>query len=124
MIKRRGGRVGRVKMPDTVHTQVLAVRLDPKLKFGVALAARAQHRSMTSFVEWQIARAVRDAEVEGLGKVTDLVEKLWDYSELERLRRMKKICPSLMTYEETTMVDLDDVTMKFPPRRKKKGGEE
>jgi hypothetical protein len=41
------------------RTELVSVRIDPKLRFAVELAARKQRRTSSSFVEWAIEEAVK-----------------------------------------------------------------
>jgi hypothetical protein len=41
------------------RTELVSVRIDPKLRFAVELAARKQRRTASSFVEWAIEEAIK-----------------------------------------------------------------
>ncbi|MBK9656910.1 MAG: ribbon-helix-helix protein, CopG family [Rhodanobacteraceae bacterium] len=60
--------------PDEVLGQ-LTIRLSSKLKFGLELLARAQHRSLSQAVEWALqaglARKVAKTGRQGSGLVMD-----------------------------------------------------
>jgi predicted transcriptional regulator len=100
---RKGG--GKLNRSETV-----TVRLDPKLNYLCELAARAQRRTKSSFIEWAIA--------DSLGSVTlpevvewesdevrqvNLQEKaseLWHVDEPDRVAALALIAPALLTHEE------------------------
>jgi hypothetical protein len=92
------------------RSETVTVRLDPKLNYLCELAARAQRRTKSSFIEWSIA--------ESLGTVTlpevtrspfddscdvSLKEKasdLWQVDEADRVVALAFIAPALLTHEE------------------------
>jgi hypothetical protein len=41
------------------RSEIVTVRLDPKLRFAVELAARKQRRTASSFIEWAITEAIK-----------------------------------------------------------------
>lgn len=97
---RRGGRLNR---SDTV-----TVRFDPTLNYLSELAARAQRRTKSSFIEWAVEQALRHVKVEGtqspfdddLRSVAHLAPDLWDVDESDRLAKLAFHAPALLTHEE------------------------
>ncbi len=100
------GAGGRMTRSETVQ-----VRLDPKLKYLAELAARMHRRSLSSFVEWAVQKAV-DTQVVGdprfgptgenpfeelLGAAS---EKLWDVDEADRFVKLAQLYPHLLTHDE------------------------
>lgn len=94
------------------RTETVTVRLDPKLNYLCELAARAQRRTKSSFIEWAIADslgAVSLPEVTAMGDPYDesrdvtLREKashLWQVDEPDRTVALALIAPALLNHEE------------------------
>lgn len=101
---RRGG--GKLNRSETV-----TVRLDPKLNYLCELAARAQRRTKSSFIEWAIEHALDDVPIPGERKnaaghfptIADRSADLWDVEEPDRLMALAYLAPSLLTHEEQVM---------------------
>ena len=87
------------KAPPNTQTKVetLTIRVSPKMKFGLELLARKQHRNLTSVADWALYKALKDP-VEGLSE--GLLEEVWDPYEPDRLVKLALKCPELLTYEE------------------------
>jgi hypothetical protein len=86
------------------RTELLAIRFDPRLKYLVDIAARGQHRSVSSFIEETVERAVNDAEIASLGglviTIASVADELWDVDEPDRFFRLASRFPALLTYNE------------------------
>ncbi len=90
------------------RTQVVTIRLDPKLRYLVELAARKHRRTVSSFLEWAAEQSLSRVLLhEGTGyngdedvSVADMAGKLWDVDEAERLVRLALLYPELLTHEE------------------------
>jgi len=86
------------------RSQVVTVRLDPKLKFAAELAARKQRRTISSFIEWAVEKAVRDVEVlnnaDIKGTVWQAMMLVWDVEEADRLVKLALNFPELLTFDE------------------------
>ena len=99
--RRSGG--GKLSRSETV-----TVRLDPKLNYLCELAARAQRRTKSSFIEWAISEALKAVRIPGTSQAyghddqstDDLASALWDVDELDRLLALAFSAPVLMTHEE------------------------
>jgi len=101
------------KKGEVLRSETLTVRLTPKIKYGLELQARKQHRTLAGVVEWAIERGLND-EVDGLtkkitvesdsgnveGRNYNLLEYVWDPNEAKRLCLLGTFAPELMTYEE------------------------
>ena len=101
-VKSQGG--GRLQ-----RSEVVTVRLDPKLNHLCELAARAQRRTKSSFIEWAIAHSLNSVQVPGTGggfnedpdvSISDLAERLWDVDEPDRLIALANYAPALLTHDE------------------------
>ncbi|MDH4316888.1 MAG: hypothetical protein OEV64_00730 [Desulfobulbaceae bacterium] len=88
------------------RSQVVTVRLDPKLKFAAELAARKQRRTISSFIEWAIEQALESVEIippdRGNSEVTalDTLFYVWDVEEADRVTKLALYFPQLLNYEE------------------------
>jgi hypothetical protein len=77
---------------DQKRTEMISVRLAPKLRFAADLAARSQRRSISSLVEVAVAAYLptlvviepADPEDEREMKLTALVAEVWDPDESDR----------------------------------------
>lgn len=102
--RRSGG--GKLSRSETV-----TVRLDPKLNYLCELAARAQRRTKSSFIEWAIGEALKDVGIPGeklnangdLWTIDQRNSDLWDVDEPDRLVALAAFAPSLMTHEEQVL---------------------
>ncbi|WP_373530946.1 hypothetical protein [Vampirovibrio sp.] len=89
--------------------EALTMRVNPKLKYGLELLCRKQHRTLTSVMERALSALVNDPD-EGLAindstgftlsEPTLMLDRLWDPSEVVRLIRLAYDWPQLMAYEE------------------------
>ncbi len=91
---------------NLTRSQVVTVRLDPKLKFAAELAARKQRRTISSFIEWAVEQAIEKVPVTSGGieapekSVYDILETVWDVEESDRLVKLAIHFPQLLTFEE------------------------
>ena len=94
--KKGGGKLSR--------SEIVTVRLDPKLRFAAELAARKQRRTLSSFVEWAIEQAVREVTVlnkdDIRGNAWQAMMRVWDVDEADRLVKLAINFPELLTYDE------------------------
>ena len=99
-------------------SDVITVRLSPKLKYGLELLSRKQHRPLSSVVTWAIEQIMTNHEA-GLYKTTKSIksgkgmdvsteeymfEMLWDIEPADRLVKLATHWPELMTYEEEKLI--------------------
>lgn len=87
------------------RTEILQVRFDAKLRFGAELAAKAQKRTLSSFVEWSVEQALSDLPIHHLVDhpellqpftLSDLVKHLWHPDEVVRWVRLAQTAPLLL----------------------------
>jgi len=96
--KGRGGKLAR--------TEVVQVRLDPKLRFAAELAAAKERRTLSSFVEWAVEHAVRMVRVYGerdlatVRSAEDVANAVWDVDEADRFVKLASNYPELLTHDE------------------------
>jgi hypothetical protein len=105
----RAARSGGAKLG---RSETVTVRLDPKLNYLCELAARAQRRTKSSFIEWAIADSLKSVSLpevtqlgESFGDVVDVslqekASELWHVDEADRLVALALIAPALLTHEE------------------------
>jgi hypothetical protein len=91
---------------STRKSEVVTVRLDPKLKYVAELAARRQRRTLSSYIEWAIedslSRVHPAYEVRGETEPTfaDKASSLWDVDEADRFAKLALNYPDLLDHEE------------------------
>ena len=90
------------------RSEIIQVRLDPKLRFTAELAARKHRRTLSSFVEWAVSEGVRQINV-GFkeNETADYVaSKVWDVNEADRFVRLATKFPHLLTHDEEILWSL------------------
>ena len=90
-----GGRLSR--------SEVVTIRLDPKLRYLAELAARKQRRTLSSFIEWAIAQSLSEVEFTQNSSVADNAIALWDVDECDRFVKLALRDESLLNYEEQVL---------------------
>lgn len=108
-LKPRRSQTGGAKLG---RSETVTVRLDPKLNYLCELAARAQRRTKSSFIEWAIANSLGSVSLpdvrilgENFGEVreatlADKTSQLWHVDEPDRVAALALIAPALLTHEE------------------------
>ncbi|HGM5514648.1 TPA: hypothetical protein ACKPYU_000924 [Stenotrophomonas maltophilia] len=86
----------------------LTIRMPPKLKLGLELLARAQHRSLSQAVEWALQVGLNsfetDREGTTLGRVLD---EAWSKeSDPERILAIYRRAPMLLSFEDSAACEL------------------
>lgn len=107
--KNKGGRPRRDADGDSLEK--LTIRLTPKLKLGLDLLARAQHRSLSQAVEWALQVGLNNYEVGTLSGAMDsigtILDKAWPLEEEgARVWKIYNLAPSLLTFEEAKACEL------------------
>ncbi len=98
--KRRGGG-GKLARSEQV-----SIRLDPKLRFAAELAASKERRTLSSFIESAVERAVKEVGVTycNIDKrhitADEVTSKVWDVDEVSRFTSMGINYPELLTHDE------------------------
>jgi len=98
------------RAPRGTHTRTdsVTVRISPRLKYGLELLARRQHRSVSAVVEAALNQALA-AERASAGSETtlaDVVESTWSALEAQRVLRLATDFPNLLSFEEEQTVEL------------------
>ena len=89
-MKKRGG--AKDRKPVEGRSVTVSVRLDPRLRYIVELAARQQRRSLSSYIEWAIEEVSEKRQARRT--VQDFaakVQELWDVDESDRLAKLAVI---------------------------------
>lgn len=94
------------------RSETVTVRLDPKLNYLCELAARAQRRTKSSFIEWAVAESLATVEIpdmvsfdftsgeESSVSIQQKSQVLWHVDEPDRLVALAMHAPSLLNHEE------------------------
>ncbi len=90
------------------RSQVVTVRLDPKLRYLAELAALKQRRTLSSYIEWAVQESLKEIYLsEGSGynndsgtTVHDEADRLWDVDEPDRFAKLALSYPELLTHDE------------------------
>jgi hypothetical protein len=96
---------------DRTDRPFSAVRLDPKLGYFAELAARKQRRTVSSFIERAIERALSAVELSdffespsaAVPSVADKMYELWDLDEAERFVKLAFSYPEMLRHEEQVL---------------------
>ena len=97
--KRKGG---------LTRSQVVTVRLDPKLRYLAELAALKQRRTLSSYIEWAVQDSLSRIYLhEGSGfnndhgnTLQEEADSLWDVDEPDRFAKLAFQFPELLTHTE------------------------
>lgn len=120
MVAKKKGAGGKLS-----RSQVVTVRLDPKLKFAAELAARKQRRTISSFIEWAVEQAIESVEIttgdmnNPGDTVHDSLGKVWDVEEADRVAKLAIYYPHLLSYEEEQIWKIISETGHFWKHGKK-----
>lgn len=103
-------RRGRKSAEESADYGPLTIRISNKLRYGLELLARAQHRSLSQAVEWALQVGLNAYEVgserESLGSVLD---KVWaEQTEAARLLHIYWHAPGLLEFEDFVTCELID----------------
>lgn len=98
---------GRPKKAAADKLEQFSVRLPPKLKLGLDLLARAQHRSLSQAVEWAVQVGLNSFSVNSDGMpLGALLDVAWSQSSAERrLLAIYDWAPSMLSFEERATVE-------------------
>ena len=86
------------------RSEIVTIRLDPKLRYLAELAARRQRRTLSSFIEWGVSNSLSAVAIDETGKtVADRGDFLWDVDEADRFVRLALNYESLLTHDEQVL---------------------
>lgn len=116
---------GRPRNPD--KPEQFSIRLPPKLKFGLELLARAQHRSLSQAVEWALQVGLNNYEVgyngDTIPTIGSIVEKAWSHDhEADRLRVIYNQSPTLLSFEDFKACELVERSREWEKAEDMYGG--
>lgn len=88
--------------------EATSVRLEPKIKYLVEIAARIQRRSVTNYIEWALEESLRSVHMDdnisgsygNTATLDYLKDFLWSINESERFMILALNYPELLTFEE------------------------
>lgn len=95
--KQGGGKLGR--------TEVVAVRLDARLRYLLEVASRQHRRTVSSYIEHALSQAIEKEPIRASGSdvwtcIGSEAEYLWDVDEDDRFQRLAERYPHLLNFEE------------------------
>lgn len=96
------------KKLKTQKSEIVSIRLEPKLRYLAEIAARKHRRTLSSYIEWAIAKSLAnvvfdsDPDAEQL-TVADLADELWDVDEPDRFVALAFRFPDLLTHDEQVL---------------------
>ena len=102
--KKGGGKLNR--------SETVTVRFDPKLNYLCELAARAQRRTKSSFIEWAVADSLKSVILPEVSTYDDSIgdmreanlqenaSPLWHVDEPDRVVALALLAPALLTHDE------------------------
>ena len=93
MVKKNEGKGGGAKL---TKTEIVTVRVDPKIKYLAELAARRQRRSLSSFIEWAILESLDVMNSSGRTEEVNIDNSLWDIDEADRFILLATECNELL----------------------------
>lgn len=79
---------------------VVAIRLDPRLRFAAELAAAKERRTLSNFIEWAVEHAVSLIPVLGDKAASEIASDAWHDDEAIRLLRTATKFEELLNYDE------------------------
>jgi len=87
------------------RTEVVTLRLDPKLRYITDLAARSQRRTTSGFIEWAIEIALKEVGVFSKSStdtvsMADIKDDLWDVDKADRFLKLATGFPNLLNHYE------------------------
>jgi hypothetical protein len=107
--KEMGRRPASDSASKTGKSEVVTIRLEPKLRYLAEIAARKHRRSLSSYIEWAIDQSfkstildlrVADDFSDRPISVADEAERLWDVDEPDRFVKLALRHPDLLTHDE------------------------
>jgi len=104
------------------RSEIVTVRLDPKLRYLAELAARKQRRTLSSFIEWAIEQSLAEVKLTERSTIADEAPALWDVDECDRFIKLALHDEGLLNYREQVLwkhlLALDDPGISSRNERK------
>ncbi len=82
------------------RTENVTIRFDVRLRYGLELATREQKRSVSSFIEWAVEKALSASESHSHGTIASLLDEVWDLDPADRVLKLAKADQRLLSHEE------------------------
>ena len=88
-----------------VKSEVVSIRLSPRLKYLADLAARADERTVSNYVEWAVKESLKTRAIVIQGHPVQIEEadrqfRLWDVDPAERLAKLALLSPEILSPDE------------------------
>ena len=88
-----------------VKSEVVSIRLSPRLKYLADLAARSEERTISNYVEWVVRESLKTRVIVIHGRHVPLEEAdrefaLWDVDPAEKLAKLALLSPELLSPDE------------------------
>ncbi len=93
-------------------SETITVRLDPKLRFAIELASRGDRRTASNIIEVALMQYLSPLSVspwlkpDKSVKLSELVTKVWDIDDADRLLKLKRDAPDFLTPAEEKCLKL------------------
>jgi hypothetical protein len=88
-------------------TEIVSVRLDPRLRYLAELGARIHRRALSNFIEWAIEESLKEVSLFDLpeeaapkSSITSMSNYYWDIHEADRFARFASQHPDLLVLPE------------------------
>jgi len=101
------------KADDGKRTEIISVRLDPKLRYLAELAARKHRRALSNCIEWAIAESMKQVylpkdhdNLQANISISDMSNELWDIKAPDRFVKLAFKFPELLTLEEQVLLEI------------------
>ena len=85
------------------RSETVTLRLDPKLRYLADIGARAQRRTVSSFIEWAIENVLNKVILKGNADLQGFSYILWDPTEADRFAKLAIYFPEFLTYDEQVL---------------------
>ena len=89
------------------RTEIVTVRLDPRLRYLIDLAARKQRRTVSSYIEWMLEESLTNVCMRDADELYDLSisladekNSLWDVDEADRFAKLALKYPEMLNHHE------------------------
>jgi hypothetical protein len=116
--RRTGGR--RPRKGRLARSEVATLRLDPKLRYFLELAARKQRRTISSYLEWAAEQSLDRIRLTDSGgsssSLTDEVEQLWNVDKVARFVKLASRHSDLLNHHEQMLWKLIQQNQYVWPR--------
>ena len=95
--------------------EVLSLRIEPKLRYLIDLAARIQRRNLTNYVEWALEESLKnvilehhDGAIENLSlyNAGNIPNFIWSANEARNFLTLATSYRNLLTYEEQRVLEI------------------